>query len=84
MRRIAEVCDEVLAEMALPPLVTVEDRLFTFYDRSHPNFTYDFTVADAADALTWVRHLAPKQWVTKGHLEAFASLCLQTFGGDRA
>lgn len=84
MRHIGEVVGEVLAEMALPPLVTLEDGVFTFYDRSIPGFIYDFTVRDAADALCWFRHMAPKQWVTKDHLQVFASLCLQQFGGDRA
>lgn len=76
MRHIGEVAHEVLAEMALPPLVTIEGDLVTFYDRLHPGFSYDFTLADASDALCWVRHMAPKRWVTKDHLEAFASLVI--------
>lgn len=75
MRHIAEVANEVLAEMALPPLVTIDGDSVTFYDRDHPNFTYEFTLR--GDALDWVRHMAPKQWVTKGHLECFAALAIE-------
>ena len=82
MRHIGEVANEVLAEMALPPLVTIEGDLVTFYDRANPGFTYDFTLGGPMDALRWIRHMAPKQWVTKQHLELFAIIAIER--GHRA
>lgn len=84
MEHGGEVMDRVLAELALPPLVTIEGGIVTLYDRDYPGFKYDFLLGDAVDALSWVRQITPKQWVTKAHIEAFVSLALRELAANRA
>jgi hypothetical protein len=41
---------------------------------------YDLKANDAGHALRWIEHMAQKSWVTKTHLEQFASLVATRFG----
>lgn len=81
VRTIVECADAAMAELLQEPLVKLEGEYFVFRSESHPNFIYDFAPIDAADCLRWVSHMAPKLWVTTKHLEQFALLATQRFGG---
>jgi hypothetical protein len=72
-----------------PVLVSIDDHLpdgrigVSVYDPSHPGFVYDFWCEDAIDALTWVRQLGEKSWVTRDHLYVFATLILHELAPER-
>lgn len=57
-----------------------KDGAFEFYVDGA--FYYDLTVRDAMDCLHWIICLGDKTWVTKEHLEQFANLAFQSFGGQ--
>lgn len=91
-RPISEALDEFRADLALrirSPLVTKDasttpERLdVTLYDRQIPGFTYEFSITSAVDALRWIGHVAPKQWVTTDHLELLASIARGHFSGGK-
>jgi len=79
---IEQATDAALAYMLREPLVWIEeDGYFVFRDEAHDGFRYDFKPDDATDAMHWVAHMARKSWVTTDHLEQFALLACQQFGG---
>lgn len=90
-RRAGEVLDEVLAHLRHRkrfPLVTINDlpcakngfRVgVAFFEDGDDIPAVEFYVADERGALEWIRHLAEKTWVTKEHLEIFASLMHEKF-----
>ena len=84
MQTIGQAMDEVLADMAAGPLVYRDGDAYIFLDRAHPGFTYDISdgqCSDAASALRWVAHMAQKSWITERHIEQFALLAAERFGG---
>lgn len=93
LRPIAEVLDEVMQRIERDrsrPLAKLQERLpdgriaVEIFDRERGDQPqYDFYCRDPRQALEFVRQLAGKQWVTKRHLEVFASLMLRAFPEGR-
>jgi hypothetical protein len=69
-------------------MVSVEGDSIVLYDRfpdGDVRERYDIDIAslDGGRRMAfWVRQLAPKHWVSKRHLEMFASTVVQAFGLD--
>lgn len=71
------------------PLVRLRERLddgriaVEFFDRTrYPDGMepeYDFYLRDFRQALEWVQQVTPKSWITKRHIEVFATLILRAF-----
>lgn len=75
---------EMLEDLRRGPVVYRDGDAFIFTDRDHPGFIYEITDAqceDAGSALRWIAHMAVKSWVTPKHLEQFALLAAEQFGG---
>lgn len=75
---------EMMADLRQGPLVFRDADWYVFIDRDQPGFTYEITDAqceDAGSALRWVAHMAQKSWVTERHIEQFALLAAERFGG---
>lgn len=72
-----------------PQLVRIDSRLpdgrigVSVFDPAHPGFRYDFWCEDAIDALTWIRQLGEKSWVTRDHLHVLAMLILHELAPER-
>lgn len=84
MSTLEQAFRELAVDRALGPLVYCDADAYVFTDRNHPGFTYeiaDYQCADAASALRWIAHMAQKTWVTTRHLEQFAHLTAERFGG---
>ena len=84
MRTMEQAVAEMMADLAKGPLVYRDAGGYVFTDREQPGFTYDITDAqclDAGSALRWVAHMARKSRVTEGHIEQFALLAAERFGG---
>lgn len=89
LRPISDVLDEVMQRLERDrsrPLAKLQERLpdgriaVEIFDRERGDQPhYDFYCRDPRQALEFVRQLAGKQWVTKRHLEVFASLMLHAF-----
>lgn len=63
------------------PLVKLTDGYFEFF---HDGLmVYDFSPADAAHALRWLEHMARKSWVTKAHIEVYASIAATHYGAGK-
>jgi hypothetical protein len=90
LRPCADVLDEVMQRIERErrfPLVRFRERLpdgrvaVEFFDRERypegDDPDYDFYLRDARQALEWVRQVAPKSWITKRHIEVFATLALR-------
>lgn len=84
MQTIQSAVDEMLADLERGPLVYRDASGYVLTDRDQPGFTYDiadFQCEDAGSALRWVAHMAQKSWITTRHLEQFARLAAERFGG---
>lgn len=83
MRSIGEAVKDSMDRLQRAPLVWIEDGFFIVRDEKAPGMRYDFQCKNAGEALTWVEHLAEKNWITTEHLGQFASLAIATFGVRR-
>lgn len=45
------------------------------------DMVYDIHPTSAGASLRWIEHLAEKTWITTHHLEQFARLAADSFGG---
>lgn len=90
LRPYSEALDKVQERLLLDrakPLVKLQERLpdgriaveIFDRDRGGDEPAYDFYCRDLRQALEWIQQMAPKQWVTKRHLELFASAMLAAF-----
>ncbi len=61
------------------PLVTKDGDSYTFHDRTQKGFPYEFTCKSSLAALSWIAHMAEKNWVTLDHIEIFAGLALEDY-----
>ncbi len=91
-RPIADVLDSLTQQLHRErefPLVRLGERLddgriaVEFFDRGrYPDGVepeYDFYLRDFRQALEWVQQVTPKSWITKRHIEVFATLVLRAF-----
>lgn len=78
---LLDLAEQVIKTMRASPLVQLQaDGYFVFHDRKNGG-TYDFKPTDAADCLRWICHMNEKSWVTPDHIEQFALLACDRFGG---
>lgn len=86
-RRIGDIALEQLEhlrERVERPLVKIAEVLpdgrvaVEFFESIEDDYRmlYDPCIGDPLSALQWVAQIAPKNWITKEHIEAFAVLML--------
>jgi hypothetical protein len=77
-RTMAEIGKGYLHALRAPPLVKMDRQTYVFLSNSRA--IYDCKPMDAGDVLRMIGDLATRSWVTKAHLEQFASLAADQFG----
>lgn len=80
-RPSSEIAEDFVSELTRAPLVRCGGDGYFEFLLDNEN-AYDFTVGDPSRALRWIEHMAQKSWVTKEHLEQFARLAADKFGGS--
>lgn len=89
LRSIGDYLPAVLAEMQRPVLVLRVIDGFDILDPAQPGFAYeldDEILRDAHTAMSWIRQLGEKSWVTKQHLVDLAQAVIdhmESEGGRR-